>query len=148
MKELAISPAERRMYMTEEPHDLSFQQAKQRKIAEFTAEIRQHVEQRLDFLQRGVTVAEAVVDIRDVHLRQAVQGGLLYGHDLSLSDGLCNLGVLTRAQADELSLYLIPISILCSKIKERKICSYTMWKGMNIKHGTSNHTSGLPSVGG
>src|SRR5258708_40317782 len=43
---------------------------------------------------------------------------------------------------------LIPISILCSKIKERKICSYTMWKGMNIKHGTSNHTSGLPSVGG
>ena len=43
---------------------------------------------------------------------------------------------------------LIPISILCGKIKERKICSYTMWKGMNIKHGTSNHTSGLPSVGG
>ena len=76
------------------------------KIVEFTAEIRQHVEQRLDFLQRGVTVAEAVADIPDLHLRQAVQAGLLYAHALSLSDGLCNLGVLTRAQADELSLYL------------------------------------------
>ena len=46
------------------------------------------------------------------------------------------------------ALILIPISILCGKIEERKICSYTMWKGMNIKHGTSNHTSGLASVSG
>ncbi len=90
----------------EEPQDLSFEQAKQKKIAEFTAEIRRHVEQRLDFLQRGVTVAEAVADIPDLHLRQAVQAGLLYAHAVSLGDSLCNLGVLTPAQAEELSLYL------------------------------------------
>jgi len=92
--------------MSEEPQDLSFAQAKQKRIAEFTAEIRQHVKQRLDFLQRGVTVAEAVADIPDLHLRQAVQAGLLYAHALSLGDSLCNLGVLTPAQAEELSLYL------------------------------------------
>jgi len=44
--------------------------------------------------------------------------------------------------------HLIPIGFLCGKIKERNICFYTMWKGMNVKHGTSNHTSGLASVGG
>jgi hypothetical protein len=46
------------------------------------------------------------------------------------------------------AMQVIPISILCGKIEERNICSYTMWKGMNVNHGTSNHTSGLASVGG
>src|SRR5947207_1089491 len=36
---------------------------------------------------------------------------------------------------------VIPISILCGKIQVRNICLYTMWKGMNVKHGTSNHPS-------
>lgn len=92
--------------MSEEPQDLSFAQAKQKRIAEFTAEIRQHVEQRLHFVEQGMTAAEAAADIPDPHMRQAVQTGLLYLHALSLGDGLCNLGVLTRAQADELDLYL------------------------------------------
>ena len=43
---------------------------------------------------------------------------------------------------------LIPISILCGKMKERNLCLYTMWKGMNSINGTSNHTSGLASVSG
>jgi len=43
---------------------------------------------------------------------------------------------------------LIPIRFLCGKIKERNICSYTMWKGMNSINGTSNHPSGLASVSG
>ena len=43
---------------------------------------------------------------------------------------------------------LIPICYLCGKIKERKICLDTMWKGMNSINGTSNHTSGLASVSG
>src|SRR5206468_9405521 len=50
-----------------------------------------------------------------------------------------------------LALYLagiIPISFLCGKIKERKIYSNTMWKGMNSINGTSNHPSGLASVSG
>jgi hypothetical protein len=38
---------------------------------------------------------------------------------------------------------LIPTPFLCGKIKES-----TMWKGMKIRYGTSNHPSGLPSVGG
>ena len=44
--------------------------------------------------------------------------------------------------------FLIPISFLCGKIKERKIYSKTMWKGMNSINGTSNHPSGLASVSG
>src|SRR6266699_2889322 len=43
----------------------------------------------------------------------------------------------------EPDVVLIPISLLCGKIEERNRCSYTMWKGMNITHGTSNHASGL-----
>ena len=42
----------------------------------------------------------------------------------------------------------IPICVLCGKMKERNICLYTMWKGMNNRNGTSNHTSGLASVSG
>src|SRR5216117_328250 len=41
---------------------------------------------------------------------------------------------------------LIPIPFLCDRIKENT--RKHMWKGMNIIHGTSNHTSGLPSVSG
>src|SRR6266705_82103 len=43
---------------------------------------------------------------------------------------------------------IIPICVLCGKMKERNLCLYTMWKGMNRIHGTSNHTSGLASVSG
>ncbi len=43
---------------------------------------------------------------------------------------------------------LIPICVLCGKMKERNLCLYTMWKGMNSINGTSNHTSGLASVSG
>ena len=43
---------------------------------------------------------------------------------------------------------VIPISILCGKMKERNLCLYTMWKGMNSINGTSNHTSGLAFVSG
>ena len=42
-----------------------------------------------------------------------------------------------ESRPDGMQRLLIPISILCGKIEERNICSYTMWKGMNIKHGTS-----------
>src|SRR6266516_2960514 len=42
--------------------------------------------------------------------------------------------------------HLIPIPFLCDRIKENT--RKHMWKGMNIIHGTSNHTSGLPSVSG
>src|SRR5258708_18802392 len=38
---------------------------------------------------------------------------------------------------------LIPTPFLCDKIKENMT-----WKGMKIIHGTSNHTSSSPSVGG
>src|SRR5207245_4508034 len=37
---------------------------------------------------------------------------------------------------------LIPIPFLCGIIKENRT-----WKGMNIIHGTSNHPSGLASIG-
>src|SRR5947209_3624279 len=39
---------------------------------------------------------------------------------------------------------LIPTPLLCDRIKENT--RKHRWKGMNTRHGTSNHTSGHPSV--
>jgi hypothetical protein len=41
---------------------------------------------------------------------------------------------------------LIPTPLLCDRIKENT--RKHMWRGMNIINGTSNHTSGRPSVSG
>jgi len=86
--------------------DLSFQQAMQKRIDQFTAEIRQEVEQHLDFLRKGITVAEATADIPEPNLRQAVATSLLYAHAVSLAEGLHSMGLLTRPQADELQQYM------------------------------------------
>lgn len=86
--------------------ELSFQQAMQRKIDQFTAEIRQEVERHLDFLRQGITVAEATADIPEPNLRQAVTTSLLYAHACSLAEGLHSMGLLTRPQADELYRYM------------------------------------------
>ena len=46
----------------------------------------------------------------------------------------------------QLAQLLIPIPLLCGRIKEKM--RKHKWKGMKILHGASNHPSGLASVGG
>ncbi len=48
--------------------------------------------------------------------------------------------------AEACQALFIPIPLLCDRIKENT--RKHMWRGMNIIHGTSNYTSGRPSVSG
>jgi len=59
-----------------------------------------------------------------------------------------NQSMHTTSALIELLVRLIPICVLCGKMKERNKCLDTMWKGMNRINGTSHHTSGLASVSG
>jgi hypothetical protein len=88
-------------------NDRTFKQAMQELInKQFAEQTRQELEQRLDFLEKGFTVAEATADIPNPHLRKAVADSLLYVYALSLGKILYQMDVLNQQQADELHQYI------------------------------------------